>query len=250
MRKMLLAVALVFSAFAVFGEVAETRYSADGGETWTEGTLTEAVTAANKNADTIIELNKNVKFPAGSQLTFSKASQKVLLRSNTETGERYTITRTAGVGGSTEANLKLNAASVSLTIENILIDLGGTKGNVISTISSTASNSSVVLGEGVEIFNAKMSDSAGTSSLVQMIGQNSSLTLDGAVIHDITGANMILYASATKSGVSIIINAGGVRNCEISASGDGKSVVNVASARYNGNNSFQALPGLRRRIVL
>ena len=232
MKKLLLAGAMVLSTFAVFGEVAETRYSSDGGETWTEGSLTEAVTAANKNADTIIELNKNVNFPAGAgnELTFSKASQKVLLRSNTETGERYTITRTAGVGGSPEANLKLNAASVSLTIENILIDLGGTKGNVIATIKDVASNSSVELGEGVEIFNAKMSDSAGTSSLIQMIGQNSSLTLDGAVIHDITGANMILYASASKSGVSIIINAGGVRNCEISASGDGKSVVNVASA--------------------
>ena len=213
MKKLLVAGAMVLSTFAVFGEVAETRYSSDGGETWTEGTLTAAVTAANKNADTIIELNKNVSFPAGSQLTFERANQKVLLRSNTETGERYTITRTAGVGGSGEANLKLNAASVSLTIENILIDLGGTKGNVISTISSTASNSSVVLGEGVEIFNAKMDN----SSLVQLIATSSSLTLDGAVIYNITGANVILYASATGAGSSITINAGGVRNCEASS---------------------------------
>ena len=237
MRKMLLAVALVFSVFAVFGEVAETRYSADGGETWTEGTLTAAVTAANKNADTIIELNKNVSFPAGSQLTFERASQKVLLRSNRSVDQtaRYTITRTADVSGSTQANLKLNANSVSLTIENVLIDLNGTAGNVIATMGSKAGdNSSVALGEGVEIFNAKM----GGTVFIQLIAASSSLTLDGAVIRNVTGASAILYASSSGDGSSIIINAGGIKDCDAPSGNNAIVYLNSKNGTFKMTGGF------------
>ena len=185
----------------------EVRYSCDGGGSWTDATLVEAVDAANRNASTVIELNQDVDLPIGSQLAFTRKNQRVTIRSCTDS--RRTLTRQAAVGGSAEANLKLAAAGANLTLENVLIDMGGVKGNIIATISGT-SGCCVTLGAGTEIFNADM----GNSSVIQLIGTNSSLTFDGGVVRDITDANMIVYASEVAS---LSVNAGGVSNCVVSS---------------------------------
>ena len=218
MKKLLVAVAMVLSTFAVFGEVAETRYSSDGGETWTEGTLTAAVTAANKNADTIIELNKNLNLGV---LEFNKANQFVTIRSNTEGTGRFTFTRTANASGSAGANFIANAKGVKLKIENIRVDLRDTTGNVIATIKEGASENSVVtLGKGAEIFSSTMSPdqtSGGLddTSLVQILGYSSSLVIDGGVIHSLANANRLIWPE--RNSASFVLRSGGISNCTIRA---------------------------------
>ena len=194
----------------------EVRYSSDGGITWTDATLVEAVAAANLNDAVIIELCQDVNLPVGSQLAFTRANQEVTIRSRTDS--RHTLTRTAAVGGSAEANLKLDASGANLTLENVLIDLGGVKGNIIATISGK-SGCCVTLGAGMELFNADMDG----SSVIQLIGANSSLTFDGGVIRDITDANMIVYA---KQAASLVLAAGGISNCVVSSE---QPVVNLAA---------------------
>ena len=194
----------------------EARYSSDGGFTWTVATLVEAVDAANRNDSIIIELCQDVNLPVGSQLAFTRANQDVTIRSLADS--RHALTRTAAVGGSAEANLKLDASGANLTLENVLVDLGGVKGNIIATISGK-SGCCVTLGAGAEIFNADMDG----SSVIQLIGANSSLTFDGGVIRDITDANMIVYA---KQAASLTVVAGGISNCVVSSE---QPVVNLAA---------------------